>query len=271
MRILRRVQRIETSLTPRDVALLWLKRILEFGQHPHDDDMWSDPRRLRDAVAEKIGAAVRENFGDPRLKREQLEEIVREAQKQADALMVLILDMHKYVSSESRVNRVQVELVLERYLRLLERYVHHGEFEPEAWDSWRAMLIQTWTAIRRLRKLVDCISETCFDGHALLFPGDEEVLNEDSADLETMAKAYKRLEGDLPDWKAIEIDAEFSLIAEYVTAQAEQFVLLAKVKTLDAFGERGAARKLLDSCEFRILRELKRLRSSSEPQDSLTC
>ena len=47
-------------------------------------------------------------------------------------------------------------------------------------------------------ELVDSISETCFQGHALLFPEDEEGLNRDNADLEVMAKSYNRSERNLP-------------------------------------------------------------------------
>jgi hypothetical protein len=262
----KRLQKLETSLPPAKAGLFWLKDTLEFGQHRRYQDMWADPRRRRGEVVKQVGEAVHKNLGDPPLEREVLDQAVREAQKQTDTLMVLILDVHEYVRSESRLNNLRVDLALEKYLRLLERYAFRGEFDPEAWDSWRAMLIETWAAISRLRKLVDSISETYFDGHALLFPEDDEVLNSDNSDLEGIAKSYNRSQHNLPHWKAIDLDAELSLIAEYVPAQAEHFVLIAKAKTLDAFGERGAAMKLLDLCEIRISCELKRLRSLSEPR-----
>ena len=45
----------------------------------------------------------------------------------------------------------------------------------------------------------------------------------------------------------------------------------ARCMTLVMFGEEQAAGELLDSTADNALRELKRLRSLSEPQDSLTC
>jgi hypothetical protein len=267
----KRVQKIETSLPPKEMGLFWLEKILEFGQNRQQEDLWADPRCVRLDVAQKIGEAVNENLADPPLRRELLDQAVREAQKQTDTLMVLILDVHEHVSSESRIDHVSVDLVLEKYWRLLERGGYKGEFDPVAWDSWRAMLINKWTAIICLRKLVDSISETCFDGHTLLFAEDEELLNGNITALERMAKMYNDSEHDLAARRAIHLDTESPFIAEHVKALTEFFVSRAKGKTLSAFGERDAATKLLDSCESRLHREVKRLRSLGPKDDSVTC
>src|SRR3954466_7580900 len=116
MSIRKRVQKIETSLTPREMALFWLESILNFDQRSHFHDLWLDPRGFRDIVAKKVAEAVRENLTEPPLKREVLELAVREAQKQTDTLMVLILDLHQHVRSQSCLNHLMVDLVIERYL-----------------------------------------------------------------------------------------------------------------------------------------------------------
>jgi hypothetical protein len=272
--LLKRVKKIETSLTPKEMALSCvnsLKDILNFDPGRDNDDLWLDPRGLRARVARKIGKAVRENLADPPLGAEALDQAVREAQKQTDTLLVLILDVNQHVRSESRVNKVSVDLVIERYLLLLEREAYKRDCDAQAWESWRAQLITTWIAVRRLEMLVDRISDACFDGRVFLWAENKEGLHHDRTDLERLAKSYDRFEGTVPDWKAINLDAELSSVAEYIRAQAEHRVSMAKAKTLSDFGESEAATNLLDSSNFRITRELNLLRSSSQTQERGTC
>jgi hypothetical protein len=271
MTLLKRLQRIETSLTPREAVLLWLKGMLELSHESYLEKVFADPRNPRLLLLKAVAEAVRENLTGPPLKPELLEHAVREAQKQADVLITLILDLHDRVRSECRLNHPYAELLFERFQRmLLEQIVQHDRSQPDAWDSWRKLLTERLSAMWQLRKTVVAINARFFDGHPLLFAADKDMLNCQIVLLEDLRKTYNGLEHDLPGWTALNIDAQSSSMREQVEAKVAQLVAMANAKTLKDFGEEEAARELMDSYAFRALRELKRLRSSSSREDTLT-
>lgn len=267
MTLRKRLQKIETSLTPKEAVFLWLKEMLELSHETYVEKMFADPRNPRVLVARTVGEAIRENLSDPPLEPELLEQAVRKAQKEADMLIVLLLDLHDHVRSKCELNSVQAQVVDERFMHLLQTYVYEGRFEPCKWDSWRALLSDNLIAMRQLRETVASISDSYYDSHPLLFAADEEKLNGVIVRLEDLTNDYNSWQNTLPDWKPIYTDAHPSL-AEHYDALVALRVSTAQAKTLKDFGETEAARKLLDSNAVGICRMLNRLRSSSSPQTS---
>jgi hypothetical protein len=269
MSLRKRLRRIEISLKPLGAVLLWLKEMLDFGQERYWEEVLADPRNPRNVVAKMVGEAVRKNFIHP-MQPELVEQAVREAQKQADMLIMLILQLHDYVRSECKLHHLYGELLDERLSRILGQSVSMGRIEPKPWELWRALLRDRLIATRSLRKIVQSISAKYYEGHPLLFAADEDVLNSEIACLEDLMKEYNCLKGVLPDWKAIDLHALSSEMERSVELQVEHLVTLARAKTLSSFGEEQAARELLDSTTHVALRELERLRSLSSRQDNLT-
>ena len=127
----KRLHRIETSLPPLEAALLWLNEMLELGQERYSHEMLADLGNPRAVLAHMIGKAVRENLGDPPLNRERLEQAVRQAQKQGDMLMVLVLTLHDHIRPKLIVART--ELLEERFARILSQTSLLG-LRPKSWD-----------------------------------------------------------------------------------------------------------------------------------------
>lgn len=267
MSLRKRVQKIETSLPPVEAVLLWLKEMLELGQEQYSEKMLADPKNPRVVLAEMIGEAVRDNFIRP-MQPDLVQQAVREAQKQGDMLMLLVLNLHDHVRRKLIVPHT--DLLEERYVRILLQTSFVGLLS-KSWALWRAQLTDSLIAKWCLKKIVESISVKYYSGHALLFEADEDMLNSQIAQLEDLMKEYNTLKVCLPDFQPIDLGALSAVIAKHAEWQVENLVVVARAKTLVMFGEEQAARELLDSTADIALRELKRLRLLSQQQDSLTC
>jgi hypothetical protein len=260
----KRVHTIETSLTPKAGVLFWLEDMLQSSHDSYLERLIADRSNPRVAVVRAVGEAVRENLSYPRLKPEQLEQAVREAQKQADTLILLVLNLHERVRSASKDAVVSIELIYERGLRMMLQAMYQDRSEPKEWDWWRDKLTVTLTSMLIMREIVTSISAKYYDCNPLLFAGDQERLNEQIALLEDTSKMYTHGQHALPHWKPITIPST----AEHVEALVELLVDGAKAQTLAAFGEDEAARELLESCGVRAHRKVKQLLSPNSRQDT---
>jgi hypothetical protein len=262
----KRVHTIETSLTPKAGVLFWLEDMLQSSHESYLEKLFANPSNPRVIVVKAVGEAVRENLSYPRLTAEQLEQAVREAQRQADTLILLVLNLHERVRSKCQDAVMSIELICEQRQRLFFEATCQNKFEPKDWDSWRDRLFGTLTSMLVLREMVTSISAKYYDGHPLLFAADNDKLNVQIAYLQEALKLYNNLQHVLPGWKPITIDASF--IAHHVEALAASLMDLSKVQTFAAFGEDEAARGLADSCRLRSQREMKKLLSSSSTQNA---
>jgi hypothetical protein len=176
----KRLQRIETSLTPKQAVLLWLKGMLELGLVSYLEKSFAAlPNEApRARIGEMVGQALRKSLSQQRMKPELMASVVRDAQKQADALIVLIRQLHQCVHLECTVSAPYIVLLYETFKRLLEQFVHQDRFEPEAWDLWRAVLMKRLITMWQLREAIAVISASYYDGHPLLLAEDESKLNQ---------------------------------------------------------------------------------------------
>jgi hypothetical protein len=265
--LLKRVQKIETSLPPVEAVLLWLKEMLELGQERYSCEMMADPRNPRVVIAQMIGDAIRENVNHA-VKPEVLEQAVREAQKIGDMRMVLVLNVHEYVRGKTIFPHS--DLLDERFARILSQTSLVG-LNPKAWELWQAQLTNSLIEKWCLVKIIELISVEYYYGNALLFKADEELLKSQIASLEDLMEDYNSLEGRLPGCTPIIRESLSDVITEHAERQVKQLVVLARAKTLATFGEEEAARELLASTADTALRELNLRRSSSQSQKGGTC
>jgi hypothetical protein len=265
----KRLQRIETSLTPKQAVLLWLKGMLESDNVSYLEKLFAAPRNegTRSRMSQAVGEAVRKSLIQQRTTPELMERIVRDAQKQADVLVILIRDLHNRVHVECTVNAPYIALLYDKLRLLLVQHVHQGEFEPEAWDLWRAVLMKRLTTMCQLRDAIAAISARYYDGHPVLFVNDDSNLNRQIASLEHLTELYNELENGLPVWIAINFDAGSFSMREQLSAVVAEYVAMAESITLEDFGEHQAARDVVDRY---VIRRLKQLRSSAARQDSST-
>lgn len=264
MSLFRRLQRVETSLTPKQAVLLWLKEaqqlgILGYAEKSLNSTMHEAPRAR---LTEMVGKAVCESLRKRGMKRELILRVEQEARKETDFLIVLIRNLHREVHEECSLDAPYIVLLYEKLKYRLEHYTQRAvKFEPEIWNIWRAILIHRLTCMRQLRETVVAISERYFAGHPLLFPEDANTLDRDVDSLEELTKHYNSLKAGLPAWTAIDIGALASSIREQLSVQVAERVAHAKATTLEDFGELEAGWKLMEPFAFA---RLKRLRASRE-------
>jgi hypothetical protein len=259
----KRLQRIEASLTPKQAVLLWLHESHQLGLIGYIEKSFNSPihEAPRTRLTEMVGKAVRESLCKRGTKRDLIEIAVREARKQTDFLIVLTNDLRKEVSLECELDKPYIVLLYEKFERMLERFVDHNKFDRTGWQRWRALLILRISHMWRLKETVLALSERYFDHHPLLFPEDACTLDRHVHELEKLVKYNNSLKGELPAWIFIDRDALTSAIQEQTAAEVAEHVANAWSATLSDFGEAEAAWK---SVEPYAVAALNRLRGVTE-------
>ena len=268
MSLNKRISEIEISLTPKDAAIGWLKDMVEMGDEAYTQKMLADPRNPRVLVTRMVADAVRQNHS-LLATTGMMETAVREARKQTDLLMLLVLDLHKRVRSKCEINHPYTELLRERFHRLLLESEFRNKCVPEEWDLWRALLEGKLFGMRVLKEIVLYVSNKYYDGQPLLFATDQDCLNSQIVSLEELTSIYNHNEK-LPRWKELNIDDSLPLIRKHAENMAEVYFNLAKINTLKDFGEEGMATELLEVQTDHVFRKIKQARSSSSQQDTFT-
>ena len=265
MSLTRRLKEIETSLTPKQAVLLWLKEAQQLGIVAYMEKAFKSPAHElpRARLTEMVGRAVRESLGKQGkqgMKPEFTAHAEREARIQTDFLFVLVRDLHREVRLECEMNVPYILLLHEKFARLLERFERGDRFEPMSWEMWRTVLIGRLSGMWRLRETIAAVSEKYFDRNPLLFPEDASRLNRQIDDLEELTRSYNSLRKKLPVWTAIEADALARSLHEQVLANVEEHVAGARSTTLEDFGDSEAAWKLVEPY---ALAALEKIRASS--------
>ena len=246
MNFAKRLTRIETSLTPKQAVLLWLKETLPLGRDDWTVRAWRAPlhETPRFRISLMVEKAVRDSLGKKGLKPEFIARVALEAQKEADFLFVLIRNVRDDVASDSLLRGIQLLLLCEKLDRMLEHFVEHERFDPEAWDKWQAALINTITPLWQQRAIIAAISARFYDQHPILFAEEENGLEQDIRMAEALATQYNSLEGGLPSWTALDLIALQSSVEAEVPAAVDRRVIFARASSLRDFGEEEAARDL---------------------------
>jgi len=260
----KRLTRIETSLTPKQAVLLWLKEVQQLDPNEFDEKVLKCPMHEapRVRIPEMAEKAVRDSLRKKGLKPESVSEAALEAWKQADFMLVLVYLLNEEIRQEARVSTPCLRLLLVELGWMEEKHQEHGLFT--AWGGWRALFINTMTRTLLLRATIEAISKRMYDNHSLLFPDVETSLNHRIEWAELLAGGYNALEGVLPSRTAIDLAALRSSIEAEVPAEVANQVAHAQAKTLQALGEWKAAWDLLEPY---ALAGLEKLRSSDSREE----
>lgn len=253
------MQRIETSLTPKQAVLLWLKETRQLSEVEFLEKSIRTPRHElpRARIPLMVSEAVYESLCKRGMRPEVARHPAREAAKQTDFLIVLVWSLPIDVESACVLNAPYIVLLHEKFMRMLEQYVQCDKFEPIMWEMWRATLIERLCSVWQLRNIIDAISQKYFDHQPLLFPEQASKLDDQVQALEKFAKEYNHLEGGLPAWTAIDFEALTCSIQDRVLAEMAERVAIAKSESLEDFGEPEAASKIIEPYEVAMLERLR--------------
>lgn len=254
----KRLQRIETSLTPKQVVLLWLKDAQQMGLIGYIEQQFNSPMHEapRARLTEIVGNAVCKTLRTQGMKAQLIMHFAREARKETDFLIVLVRDMQKEVRHECLLNTPYILLLCEKLKRMLEHFTLQNKFEPEMWELWRGVLILRLRTLQLLKEIIGTISERYFDHQPLLFREDTTDFERHIGILEEFVKHYNSLKGELPVWTAIELNARASDFRKQVSYGMRIRVANAKSTTLEDFGELEAAWKLVQPFALAALTQL---------------
>lgn len=262
MSLAKRLARVETSLTPKQAALLWLKEAQQFDSDEYAEKMIKDPayEAPRNRVPRMAEEAVRGSLAKTAMEPKLIAKAELEAWKQADSLVVLVLNLNEQVQLDSRQSLPQLAFLSVQLRWMAEQHDEHGVFNATEWGDWRELLINTLVRTRLLRATIAAISERYYDSHSVLLHDHESSLDLCNQGAEQLVSAYKNLEGLLPCWTAIDLDALESSIEAQLPATVGEQLAGAKAKTLQAVGEWKAAGDLLEPYAFA---KIERRRSSN--------
>lgn len=261
MSVAKRLARIETSLTPKQAVLLWLKEAQQFDSDEYAEKIFTAPTHEapRNRVPRMAEEAVRGSLAKTAMEPKLIAKAELEAWKQADSLVVLVLNLNEQVQLDSRQSFPQLAFLWVQLRWMAEQHDEHGVFNATEWGDWRELLINTLVRTRLLRATIAAISERYYDSHSVLLHDHESSLDLCNQGAEQLVSAYNNLEGLLPCWTAIDLAAlQSSIEAQVPVAVGEQMVD-AEAKTLQAIGEWKAA------CDLRepyALARIERRRSS---------
>ena len=92
MSFTKRLTRVETSLTPKQAVLLWLKEVQQLDPNEFDEKVFTGPMHEapRVRIPEMAEKAVRDSLSKKGMKPESVSEAALEAWKQADFMLVLV-------------------------------------------------------------------------------------------------------------------------------------------------------------------------------------
>lgn len=255
----KRVKRIETSLTPKQAVLLWLKESQQLGLVAYTEKQFNSPMHEapRTQLTETVGSAVSEKLRKQGMKAQFISCFARQARKETDFLIVLAMDLQNEVHHECVVNEPYFMLLWEKLKRMLEHLTLQNRFEPEIWELWRGVLILRLRTLLLLRDILGAISERYFDHQPLLFREETTDFEAHIRALEELVKHYNCLKGGIPVWTAIEFNTRVSEFKEQVAYGMRRRVANAKSTTLRDFGESEEAWKMVQPYALASLAQLR--------------
>ncbi len=173
----KRLARVETSLTPMQAVLLWLKEVQQLDPDEYRKKTVKGP--LHEAplvrIPEMAEKAVHDSLSKKGMKPESVSVAALEAWKEADFLVVLVHQLNEEATLDDLQSSPNVKLLLLELGWMEEKHEEHGIFT--AWGGWRALLIETLARMLLLRATIEAVSEQYYDNHAVLFSDRETRLN----------------------------------------------------------------------------------------------
>lgn len=162
-----RLRQVETSLTPRQVVLLWMKDVLP---HKYEEGLSRSLTRPREGIANLVARIVREGLkGEP---ESLVERAVVQARQEADWLYMIVVEVNSKVQLESFQSERE-------YLFLLAYLTStmHLPPSPISEAQLRSITLTFVEPILLLEGAVQRMSAERFDAQPILFADSVVKLN----------------------------------------------------------------------------------------------
>jgi hypothetical protein len=227
-----RLRTIEVALTPEQIVLLWLERVL--GRRFMEADLCSsEPRaHIADQVSQAISAATKE------MDRTVAQQANREAQQRADSLYLLVITINVAVLDCCQEARAR-SVIMFGYLRTMLQVPKSERLD--VLPGLRSSLLLGFENLLIIEDAITRISREDFDGHNLLFKDAKARFEEQHRTFGLLYQGFNLLaveHKELP----INLDDYKGALEEDVVHLVDHWRELARLGMLDRFGERGTFR-----------------------------
>ena len=243
----RRLQKIETSLTPTQAVLLWLDDTLQHGSLiEHARWLKEQPEAAYPLVRlpRQVRQAVREAAkGQP---RDQVDVLIRQAERDVTFLYELWSLLTAKVVEAQRPHALAFLFLLERFRRLLDP----GKQKPTEMAFWREHALPLAGEVYALATVVEQIQRQYFGGRPVLFADDAAILASTTEDWDNLLAMYRDHVEQLPSKqrRALALTAAFVRDAGRQLGERDTRFLVAhaKAETLRLLGDHLAAANLME-------------------------
>jgi hypothetical protein len=237
-----RLTRIEASLTPKQAVLMWLRQEHQ-GKSSDEYVRWLIQRppscaprpRLEKQVAETIRVAMKGQD------LARVQQAVRQAQMYADFLILLVNKTNWAVLADSRSRWLEIALLYEQL-----RNVALSDDEEEAINQWAVHVREFAIEMLSLQETTELIQNKYFDGEFILLQDAVRNMQQQIQIVRKLLEAYDRV---IIQAGKEELATDFDKLQRSAKEQVSEKVgfitALARSKSLDDFGEPGAADAIL--------------------------
>ena len=238
----KRLTRIETSLSPKQAVLLWLRQehhgrtSMEYLRDMFQQPPSARPRaRVETQVVDAIRAAMKGQ------EAARIHQAMRQGQMYADFLILLVSRTNSVIMDDSRCRWLQIALLHEQL-----RNAALSGHDAKALNKWAVRLRGVVTDVCALQAASELIRDRYFDGECILLKDAIEDLQQQAKIVQTMMHNHDRvvIEAGQPEF-ATDSDKLQKTVNELASQRADFIVALAKSKTLDDFGEEETADAIL--------------------------
>jgi hypothetical protein len=238
----KRLKAIELSLTPKQVAVVWLRNALQAGTF-EDAARHSPPSR--GMVANAVSDTVRNSMkGQP---EPLIERAVLQARQEADLLYLFVLNANTAVF-EDRGQREREYLLLLSYLGAEVRW----NLTKDQVENMRVASLMLVERVILLDAAITQLVAEHFDGQAILFRDNEARLQEQLQMVEELCKNLNPLAKAL-DVAEINLEELRSRLQSQIERQVSIWASMGRVTMLDLFGTIKEMHVALDE-GFRLCR-----------------
>ena len=234
----KRLIRIETSLTPKQAVLLWLRQEHQ-GKTSGNYARWlierppsASPRpRVGKQVVDAIRAAMKGQ--DP----ERIHRAIRQGHMHTDFLILLVNKMNWIILDGSQVRWLKIAFLHERI-----QNIGCSDDDEEVVNEWVAFVRDIAIDLFSLEAASDLIRDRFFDGECILLKDTSEELTRQKKLMQHMMDAYDHVATDAGRSDLASDPKKFQeTVSAVASKKADYIVALAKSKMLEDFGEHEAA------------------------------
>lgn len=239
----RRLKKIELSLTPKQIVLVWLRNAQQAGSL---EDATSSERPHRETVANRVCHAVRDSMKGQ--SEDLVERAILQARKEADFLYLLIVQTNIEVL-ESAMHQYREYWFVKTSLTLLDPLITKEEMEKLRWVvlSFAMPVVVLETAIERI------VAEH-FQGQPLLFGDCDDQLKQQLKNAEELISEFNKLAAAFGA-EQMTFEQVRELHMPLADRRIESLVISARFQMLQLFGAEGecqsAVRAVLDQPRIR--------------------